>query len=56
MADSGQGDPLGDFPLQDEFGTTAPRGSPAMEPAAPAASPTRTAPLAARLTAAAADN
>ena len=55
MADSGQGDPLGDFPLQDEFGTTAPPMSPATEPTTRAAFPTRTAPLAARLTAAAAD-
>ena len=54
MADSGQGDPLGDFPLQDEIGTLAPV-LPAGEPAVAAAVSTRTAPLAARLTAAAAD-
>ncbi len=55
MVDSGQGDPLGDFPLQDEFGTLARSALPSGEPTADAAGSTRTAPLAARLTAAAAD-
>jgi len=54
MAESGQGDPLGDFPIHDEFGTLPPV-FPAGTPALAAGASTRTAPLAARLTAAAAD-
>jgi hypothetical protein len=55
MADSGQGDPLGDFLLQDEIGTLAPPVLHAGEPVVAATAATRTAPLAARLTSAAAD-
>lgn len=55
MVDSGQGDPLGDFPLQDDFGTATPRVLPADEPEVPAAAGNRAAPIAARLTSAAAD-
>ena len=54
MVDSGQGDPLGDFPLQEDFGTAAPRVLPADEPEAPAEAD-RAAPVSARLTSAAAD-
>ena len=55
MADSGPVDPLGDFPLQDEFGTLARPVAPAAGPGVAMAASTRTAPLGARLTAAAAD-
>ena len=57
MVDSGQGrhDPLGDFPLQDDFGAAAPPPIvPAVDPDAPGAQ-RRAAPIAARLTSAAAD-
>ena len=54
MVDSGQGDALGDFPLQEDFGTAAPRVLPEDEPEAPAAAG-GAAPIPARLTAAAAD-
>ncbi len=50
MVDTGQGDPLGDFPLQEDFGTAAPRVLPADD-----AADHRAAPLSARLTSAAAD-
>lgn len=54
MVDSGPGDPLGDFPLQEDFGTAAPRVLAADEPEVPAAAH-RAAPIPARLTSAAAD-
>jgi hypothetical protein len=54
MVDSGQGDALGDFPLQDDFAAAAPAALPADEPEALAAA-RGAAPIPARLTAAAAD-
>jgi hypothetical protein len=54
MVESGHGDPLGDFPLQDDFGAVMPAALAAEEPEAPAGA-RRAAPISARLTAAAAD-
>ena len=54
MVESGQDDPLGDFPLQDDFGAAVPAVPADEEPDAPAGA-RRAAPISARLTAAAAD-
>ena len=54
MVESGHGDPLGDFPLQDDFGAAMPAALAAEEPETPAGT-RRAAPISARLTAAAAD-